>query len=259
MDRVWDWVAIRDDLRVGVTTSRRELATSTVVVTGRRALVVDPSWDPDELAGLAADLVSAGIEVAAGFATHAHHDHLLWHPGLGDVPRWASPVTATAAAAGRPALVSALGPHWPAELGRLVGLLEEVAGERVPWDGPEVHLITHNAHAAGHTALWIPDVAVLLAGDMLSDVEIPLLEESSPADYEQGLALLEPFVRRAAALVPGHGHVAIGPAAATARWRDDDRYFRSLRSGQEAGDPRVQLAGMADLHRHNQSRARPTG
>jgi hypothetical protein len=29
--------------------------------------------------------------VVAGFSTHPHWDHLLWHPRLGDVPRYATP------------------------------------------------------------------------------------------------------------------------------------------------------------------------
>ena len=87
MDRAWQWVVDGPAVRVGVTTSRRDLTTSTVVIAGHRALLIDPAWDPDELAGIAADLRRLGVTVAAGFATHAHHDHVLWHPGLGPGPR----------------------------------------------------------------------------------------------------------------------------------------------------------------------------
>ena len=31
-----------------------------------------------------------GIPVVAGFSTHPHWDHLLWHPRFGDVPRYAT-------------------------------------------------------------------------------------------------------------------------------------------------------------------------
>ena len=82
---------------------------------------MDPSWEPDELAWIADDLAAAGVTITAGFATHAHHDHLLWHPRLGTAPRWASAATARQAAATATDLVEALGPAWPDELAGLVG------------------------------------------------------------------------------------------------------------------------------------------
>jgi glyoxylase-like metal-dependent hydrolase (beta-lactamase superfamily II) len=119
----WQWIVDDDDLKVGVTTSRRDSTTSTIVVADDAALLVDPAWDPDELDWIATDLAAAGITVAAGFATHAHHDHVLWHPGFGDGPRLASAQVAHDAAEHRALLVAALGPDWPAELGDLVGRL----------------------------------------------------------------------------------------------------------------------------------------
>ena len=241
-------------MRVGVTTSRRDLTTSTVVGCGRSALLVDPAWEPDELAWIAQSLAAAGLEVTAGFSTHAHHDHLLWHPGLGCPPRWASAGAATAAAARRPALITALGPDWPADLAGLVGRVTAVEAEKLPWPGTAIELITHDAHASGHTALWIPATRTLLAGDMLSDVELPLLEESGPVDYRRALVALKPFVDRALVVIPGHGHPAIGGAAAAARWRADRGYLDSLITGADPNDPRTALRGMSEAHRHNRSR-----
>jgi len=251
----WTWVVSTGDVRVGVTTSRRELTTSTVVVAGGAALLVDPSWDPDELCWIAADLAAAGIEVTAGFATHAHHDHVLWHPDLGDARRWAGPETVRLAARHRARLVANLGEEWPADLAELVGRLTPVDGDRLPWAGADAALITHDAHAAGHTAVWIGTVGVLLAGDMLSDVELPLLETSSAADYLAGLAALRPSVERAAVLVPGHGHPAVGGPAVRARWHADRRYVQSLLDRREVVDPRVGNPGMPAAHRANLARA----
>ncbi len=186
-----DWAWVADG--IAVTTSRRDATNTTLVLggpaaDGRRALLVDPAWEPDELAWIAGDLARRGVEVEVGFATHAHHDHVLWHPGLGRRPRLASPATEALAAAGRGELVSALGPGWPADLAALVGRLHGVAGDRVPWGGRTVELLVHDAHCAGHTALWIPDSGVLLAGDMLSDRELPLLESSTLDDLSRGHA-----------------------------------------------------------------------
>jgi len=251
----WQWI-VDDDVKVGVTTSRRESTTSTVVVTDGSALLVDPAWEPDELDWMAADLAAAGITVTAGFATHAHHDHVLWHPGFGDAPRFASAQVAHVAAEERAQLVGALGPDWPAGLGDLVGRLRPVDSV-LTWSAAaaEVTMITHSSHAPGHTALWLPGPRVLIAGDMLSDIELPLLEQSTPADYAAGLTALRPFAQQALVVIPGHGSPAIGPAAAAGRWAADQRYLDLLHHPGPPDDDRLGLPGMAQAHRANRERA----
>jgi glyoxylase-like metal-dependent hydrolase (beta-lactamase superfamily II) len=59
--------------------------------------------------------------------------------------------------------------------GLITGLPAETA--QIPWDGPEVRIIEHPAHAQGHAALLIEGRGVLVAGDMLSDVLIPMLDD----------------------------------------------------------------------------------
>lgn len=251
--RTWQWVVDGPVLRVGVTTSRRESTTSTVVIAGGRALLIDPAWDPDELAGIAADLDQWGVPVAAGFATHAHHDHLLWPAGTVAGARLASPAVARICARDRGAIVRRLGPGWPADLGELVGRVRP-AGAELAWPGPAAELLGHDAHAPGHTAVWLPGAGVLVAGDMLSDVEIPLLEESSAGQYAAGLQRLRPAVERARVIVPGHGHVAIGPDAARGRWAADRSYLDALVSGREPDDPRLADPAMRSAHADNLAR-----
>jgi glyoxylase-like metal-dependent hydrolase (beta-lactamase superfamily II) len=50
---------------------------------------------------LADDVDRLGIPVVAGFCTHPHWDHLLWHHRFGDVPRYATPAAAQVAGAAR--------------------------------------------------------------------------------------------------------------------------------------------------------------
>ncbi|HEY5878769.1 MAG TPA: MBL fold metallo-hydrolase [Nakamurella sp.] len=251
MIRHWQWIVDDRSGGVAVLTSRRQATTSTVVVADGRALVVDPAWDPDELAGLAADLAAAEIEVVIGFATHAHHDHLLWHPDLGPARRLAAPAVARSCARHRDRIVARLGPHWPADLGDLVGRVTGTAGQVLDWPGPTVRLLTHDAHSPGHTALWLPARRALIAGDMLSDVELPLLEESTSAAYAAGLELLRPFVAQASVLIPGHGGVALGADAAQARWWADRAYLDALLAGADPADPRLANPGMAHAHADN--------
>ncbi|MEP6560057.1 MAG: MBL fold metallo-hydrolase [Nakamurella sp.] len=255
----WEWIAEQSGLRVGVATSRREHTTSTVVLAGEQALLIDPAWDPDELDWIAADLAGSGIAITAGFATHAHHDHVLWHPGLGDAPRWACAEVVRAAAAEHAQLVAAMGSGWPVGLADLLGRLTPIGAHGLPWSAPnppEIEPITHNAHAPGHTALWLPAARVLIAGDMLSDIELPLLEQSTPADYAAGLTALRPYVDRALAVIPGHGSPAVGAAAAAGRWQADRRYLDTLGHDDDtAPDGRLAMPGMAPAHRENREQA----
>src|SRR3954468_17591104 len=65
------------------------LQSNAVVVQGRAGvLLIDAGVTGDELAALASELGEMGQSVVAGFSTHPHWDHLLWHAGLGAPPRY---------------------------------------------------------------------------------------------------------------------------------------------------------------------------
>jgi glyoxylase-like metal-dependent hydrolase (beta-lactamase superfamily II) len=65
------------------------MQTNAVVVQGRAGvLLIDPGVQGHEMACLADDLHELGQPVVAGFSTHPHWDHLLWHPSLGAAPRY---------------------------------------------------------------------------------------------------------------------------------------------------------------------------
>jgi hypothetical protein len=51
-------------------------------------LLIDPGIDGNEMAGLAQDLREMNQPVVAGFSTHPHWDHLLWHTQFGSAPRY---------------------------------------------------------------------------------------------------------------------------------------------------------------------------
>src|SRR5438445_2501364 len=74
------------------------VASNAIAVRGEGGLIlVDPGIDGSDLNELADDLDRLGIPVLAGFSTHPHWDHLLWHSRFGDVPRYATPACAHAA------------------------------------------------------------------------------------------------------------------------------------------------------------------
>jgi len=269
-----------------VRTARRLRTTTTLVLAptdgavdaggavggGRAALLVDPAWEPDELAAVADEVDARGGRVVAGYATHAHHDHLLWHPRLGaDVPRWATAGAARVARRERPRLLAEAradaarygGADHPAEVLDLLGRVAPVpAPERGIPDPdavlPPTRLVVHDGHAPGHGALWLPRSRVLVAGDVLSDVELPLPLDEITGDrargedvagaareverYLAGLDRLAPYAAGCAVVVPGHGTPT---ADAVARLDADRRYLDAVLSGRTVDDPRLDLPGAA--------------
>ena len=218
---------------------------NTVVVEGRAgALIVDPGIHDHELECLVSDLADSGQAVAAGFSTHPHWDHLLWHEGLGRAPRFG---TALCASTVKERLAGGIDPARfgiPADVPlELLGLIDGVpAGTaQIPWEGARVRIIEHHAHAPGHAALLIEERGVLVAGDLLSDVLIPMLDVSAAdpiGDYLSALQLLERVAEEVELVVPGHGSIA-GRGQVRERIDQDRAYLHALRDGDAVTDPRI--------------------
>jgi len=232
--------------------------TNSIVVRGEGGLIlVEPGINGSELNQLADDLDRLGIPVVAGFSTHPHWDHLLWHTRFGDVPRYATAAGANAADQAREraramAAESAVG--IPVELIALVTPLP-VNGGPVPGE-----IIEHQAHAVGHAAILLEDRGVLLGGDMLSDVLIPLLDARRPDQvgaYETALERLGEAARHVDVLIPGHGAVAEG-AEVAARLAADRAYIDALRRGEDPVDTRLRpdAEWLSGPHQSNLKQAR---
>jgi glyoxylase-like metal-dependent hydrolase (beta-lactamase superfamily II) len=226
------------------------LQNNTVVVRGDAgALLVDPGLTADELACLAKDLHDE--PVLAGFATHPDWDHVLWYAALGSAPRYG---TERCAAELRDLRSNA---NWktdilewmPAEIADdvpldLFGVIEGLpAGTtHIPWDGPQIRVIEHRAHAPGHAALLIEERGVLVAGDMLSDVLIPMLDVNGDADpieeYFAALQLFDDLADNVQVVVPGHGSLG-GADDLRARIDQDRAYVQALRDGRDPTDSRI--------------------
>ncbi|MDQ0076340.1 MBL fold metallo-hydrolase [Arthrobacter oryzae] len=241
------------------------IQSNSVVVQGTDGvLLIDPGITVDEMTGLANDLHEWGQPVVAGFSTHPDWDHVLWHANFGDVPRYG---TARCAASIQDLLSNAdwkariavgLPPEYAEQipmdlLGLITGLPAEAA--QIPWDGPKVRIIEHQAHAPGHAALLIEERRVLVAGDMLSDILMPFLdlEAVDPVeDYLAALRLFESVADGVDAVIPGHGSVG-GAEQVRVRIKQDRAYVQDLRDGGVPDDPRVgpsaTLDWLPDVHR----------
>jgi glyoxylase-like metal-dependent hydrolase (beta-lactamase superfamily II) len=238
------------------------LQSNAVVVQGKAGvLLIDPGITSAELATLAEDVKELGQTVVAGFSTHPHWDHLLWHAEFGEAPRYG---TARNEAdiknfLSNPDWKTAVAPMLPADIadqiptddlfGKIAGLPAGTA--ELPWDGPKVRIIEHQGHAAGSAALLVEEQGVLVAGDMLSDILIPFLEldaDDPAADYLAALDLLEGLADDVKFFIPGHGSVGDAAEMRT-RIKQDREYVQALRDGAVSDDPRLSTSPNGDVHK----------
>lgn len=257
---MWQARSVRTltEIAPGVLVRQSELflTNSTVVTAGDRCLVVDPAVTPADMSELVIELRRAGLTPVAGFASHPHWDHILWSAALGDVPRYASRRAVGVTERDRAQLIARIEEAAPGHELEACGRLAPMnpAATTVPWDGPDALVVTHEGHAAGHCAVFLPDSGILLAGDMCSDAEVPLLDvaQADPiGDYLTGLERLAALPVRQ--VVPGHG--SVGDAAEfRRRVATDVAYLEELRRGVEPADQRLTEQWLIAEHRSQVSR-----
>ncbi len=230
---------------------------SIVVRTDDGLILVDPGIHGAELNQLADDLDQLGVPVVAGFSTHPHWDHLLWHDRFGDVPRYA-----TAAGVDFANETRAEQLEGPAEDGGEDVPLELMAlVTPLPADGGPVpgEIIEHQAHCVGHAAVLLADRGVLVAGDMLSDILLPIFDPRQSDQlgaYETALDRLDEAAGKVDVVIPGHGAVGEGPDVA-ARIDADRAYIDAVRRGDEPVDARLEAADwLSGIHESNLKQTR---
>jgi len=218
-----------------IAVTSRAFATGCVLVrSGGEAFCIDSPVFPDELEILPAIAEQAGFPVVGVLTTHADWDHLLGRYAFPEAALGAAEMTAARLVnepgdaqrrlrdfddefyVTRPAPLSLPSPQqlpvpWQLDVG-------ERSLELQPADG----------HTPDGMAIWVPWARVLIAGDYLSPVEIPMLSRGgSAAAYLATLSRLEPLVEQADHVVPGHGGPIDGTRAA-AILREDRAYLEAL-------------------------------
>jgi hydroxyacylglutathione hydrolase len=245
------WTEVAEGVRV-----RRSVEyamNSGVLLDSEHTVVIDPGVLPSEIDDIAKVVAAASPARISLFLTHGHWDHVLarpWWPRDEVIAHdmFAAEITRDLAHVREEAVrvASAHGESWaqpfaPFRPSHSVSGLHYTRRGR--W-----HLVFRDAfgHSPSQLTLHLPDLRVLFAADMLSDIEVPGLE-GPPETYRVTLETLRPLAEHGAieTLVPGHGAIARGRDEVMRRLERDLGYLAEL---DRRADAAARAGGAAANH-----------
>jgi hydroxyacylglutathione hydrolase len=208
---------------------------SSAVILDGKAMVIDPGVFQTDLEAFSTLL--SPLQVVCGLITHAHWDHILWSPPLGNAPRYCSIGTDYQMMVDEPDLRAALD-HVGAENAAQFGSWERSRFfEREPlvpgvYDlhGFHFELAELPGHCPGQAGFVFPHQGMAFVGDVLSDIEMPTVpNRASIAEYLMTLDKLEGVIGSVHWVIPGHGTPATA-VEAIGRLTLDRAYLTKLAS-----------------------------
>jgi glyoxylase-like metal-dependent hydrolase (beta-lactamase superfamily II) len=260
-------VALHSDLIVFI--SRVWQTTCTALRAGGEGFVIDSPVYPDELDALPGVLEQAGFPVSGLLATHADWDHLLGRLAFPSASLGCGETSARRLAAEPGAAQRSLRgfdqEHYVA--GRRPLSLSGMQSLPVPGRlavgaaGVEIELHPADGHTADGAAYVIPWLEVLVCGDYLSPVEIPMISEGgSLGAYRATLGRMRTLVEATGTVIPGHG-APLGREEALRVLEEDEEYLRSLAAdGAAAALPEGRrTAAQQRIHQENAVRVTHRG
>lgn len=240
--------------------------TCTAVRGADEGFLIDSTVYPEELRALPGVLEQAGFPVSGLLCTHGDWDHLLGRlafPGaaLGCGEATVQRLGAEPGAAQRRLREFDSEHYVPRPAPLALGTVQSLPTPGKLELGPshELELFEATGHTADGVAYWLPWLEVLVCGDYLSPVEIPMLSAGgSLTDYRATLDRLGDLVSRAAWVIPGHGGPVPGERAGEIL-AEDQAYLDQLAADPTATKPPPSRPGAAQrrIHAANLDRLGP--
>ena len=237
--------------------------TCTAVRSGDEGFVIDSPVLPEELEALPTLLEQAGFPVSGLLATHGDWDHLLGklafpEGSLGVGEATAARLNSDLGTAQR--RLREFDAEWYVDGRKPLGLSEfqalpvpgriSIGSETVN----ELELYPADGHTHDGVAYWVPWAEVLICGDYLSPVEIPMISDHNGGTleaYRETLFRLSPLVNKAATVIPGHG-APLTSERALEILAEDLAYLDALVAGGEVTLPDARRsASQKEIHERN--------
>jgi glyoxylase-like metal-dependent hydrolase (beta-lactamase superfamily II) len=213
-----------------VVTSSLWQTNAVAVRSGDEAMLIDSPYFPDEIELLPEMLRQSGFEPAGLLATHADWDHLLGRLAFPEASLGVAESTGLRLriepGVAQKRLREADDEYYlsrprPLSLGSYQSL--PVPG-KLELGSEELELYPAEGHTDDGMAIFARWCGVLVAGDYLSDVEIPSYGDKEL--YRLTLERLRPLVAASTAVVPGHGAPLV-PADALRILEEDLAYLET--------------------------------
>lgn len=218
-------------------------------------VLLDPCWLPHEVEEIKKFTEAKRKETLAIIFTHSDYDHIIGYGAFPDAF-----VIASQLFCARPDKEVALDRIRSFDhqyyLSRNYPLIYPEVDFCMENDGATYQagdVLLHFFLAPGHTSdglmVVAPDLKLCIAGDYLSDVEFPFIDDFSA--YRKTLLKFEELVRRFSitTVIPGHGSVATGSDAIARRLEDSHRYLNLLAEYPDPNHPTF-LAHLKEKYQH---------
>jgi glyoxylase-like metal-dependent hydrolase (beta-lactamase superfamily II) len=248
-------LAVDNDVIVFI--SRVWQTTATAVRAGEEGFLIDSVVYPDELAALPGVLEQASFPLSGLLATHADWDHLLGRLAFPEASLGCGESTAarieSEMGAPQRQLRAFDEEHYvdgrsPLSLAGIQGL--PVPGLLSLGEQREIQMHPTGGHTADGVAYLLPWAEILVCGDYLSPVEIPMISAGGSVEaYKETLMRLAPLVEQARTVVPGHG-APLSSSEALAILREDLAYLESFGADTRLPDGR-RTARQREIHAEN--------
>jgi glyoxylase-like metal-dependent hydrolase (beta-lactamase superfamily II) len=220
--------AVKHVKRSGVTRDlpygREELrwvANSSTLIYGERdAILIDTFTTIDQNDELVEWVRSFGRRLQAVYITHGHGDHFF---GLAQLQRAFPQAELVIAPAGLPTAAfqasdayveSFWGKLFPGQIPDPIVLPLPLRDARLDLEGREIRVIdTGFTDTENTTSVWVPEIELLVSGDVVYDDTHPYLTETDAGSRQVWLTALDMLQElEATTIVPGHGRLRIvGP------------------------------------------------